>query len=334
MPKQDRYWKYFDEAWKKVIERLFPHFLKFFVPELYHEVDFSHEPSFLDKEMEQLSKESVKGAKYVDKLAKVYLKDGSELWLLVHIEVQGYSDEGFPLRMFRYFYRIFDRYGKRVVSMALMTTSDKGNTPSQYELKAYGSGVVFDYLSFKLMDYDRTQLENDDSPIATIILTCQDKEIARQKGKAFDLKRRLIRNLFSKGFDKDVVAASLEFIDWAIELKKEEDDILWREVKQMREVKNMPYVMSFARIAMKEGREKGKKEGKKEGREEGLQQGSLLTLKEVILETLSDKFGEIPNDVSDTLNQIKDKDKLKMLNRLAIKCASLEEYNNMLHEKV
>ena len=180
------------------------------------------------------------------------------------------------------------------------------------------------------MDYDRTQLENDDSPIATIILTCQDKEIARQKGKAFDVKRRLIRNLFSKGFDKDVTVASLEFIDWAIELREEDDDILWREIKQMREVKNVPYVMSFERIALKKGREKGKKEGKKEG----LQQGSLLTLKEVILETLSEKFGEIPTDLSDTLNQIKDKDKLKVLNRLAIKCTSLEEYKNMLHEKV
>ena len=92
----------------------------------------------------------------------------------------------------------------------------------------------------------------------------------------------------------------------------------------------MPYVMSFQRIAMKEGREKGRKEGKKEG----LLQGSLLTLKEVILETLSDKFGEIPTDLFDILNQIEDKDKLKALNRLAIKCTSLEEYKDMLHEIV
>ena len=88
----------------------------------------------------------------------------------------------------------------------------------------------------------------------------------------------------------------------------------------------MPYVMSFERIALKKGREKGKKEG--------LQQGSLLTLKEVILETLSEKFGEIPPDLPDIVNQIEDKDKLKALNRLAIKCTSLEEYKDMLHEIV
>jgi hypothetical protein len=64
--------------------------------------------------MEQLAIRSLKGAKYVDKLVKVHLKDGKEEWLLVHIEVQGYPDEEFSERMFRYFYKIFDRHGKRV----------------------------------------------------------------------------------------------------------------------------------------------------------------------------------------------------------------------------
>ena len=135
IPKEDRYYKYFDEAWKKIIERFFPHLLRFFIPHLYQDVDLSNGFIFLDKEMEQLSKKSKKGAKYVDKLVKVRLKDGRDQWILIHIEVQGYADREFPERMFRYFYRIFDRYGKRVVSMALMTASDKGNTPVSMNLK-------------------------------------------------------------------------------------------------------------------------------------------------------------------------------------------------------
>ena len=74
-------------------------------------MDFSQPFTFLDKEMEQLSKKGMKRSKIVDKLVKIHLKDGSEQWLLVHIEVQGDEDENFSLRMFRYFYRIFDRYG-------------------------------------------------------------------------------------------------------------------------------------------------------------------------------------------------------------------------------
>ncbi|MFH1860185.1 MAG: Rpn family recombination-promoting nuclease/putative transposase, partial [bacterium] len=186
MTNQDKYWTYFDEAWKKIIERFFPQLLCFFVPELYENVDLSKGIDFLDKEMEQLSMTSVKGAKYVDKLAKVYLKDGNEQWILVHIEVQGQQDTDFSLRMFRYFYRIFDRYGKRIVSMAILTGSEKGKIDGEYNLKSYGSGVEFKYLSFRLMDYDKEGLEQDSNPVAIVILASQEKEKAKRKGEKFN----------------------------------------------------------------------------------------------------------------------------------------------------
>ena len=44
-----------------------------------------------------------------DQIAKVHLKNGEEQWVLVHTEVQSDDHEDFPLRMFEYYYRIFDR---------------------------------------------------------------------------------------------------------------------------------------------------------------------------------------------------------------------------------
>jgi hypothetical protein len=41
-----QYWTYFDEAWKQIIERFFPQFMRFFVPELHEAIDFQH-PEFL-----------------------------------------------------------------------------------------------------------------------------------------------------------------------------------------------------------------------------------------------------------------------------------------------
>ena len=90
--------------------------------------------------MQQLSKKDLKGSKFVDKLVKVYLKNGSEQWLLVHIEVQSDEDEEFSLRMFRYFYRIFDRHGKPVVSLAIVTGPANWKPEPTYELKVYDSG--------------------------------------------------------------------------------------------------------------------------------------------------------------------------------------------------
>ncbi|MDI6795174.1 MAG: hypothetical protein QME81_20300, partial [bacterium] len=106
--------------------------------------------------MKQLSKESVKGAKYVDKLVRIYLKNGGEQWILVHIEVQGSAKKEFSLRMFRYFYRIFDTHGRRIVSIAILTALKKGAAKGKYKLKAYDSGVEFQYLSFRLMGYTIT----------------------------------------------------------------------------------------------------------------------------------------------------------------------------------
>src|SRR5207253_5432946 len=55
-----------------------------------------------------------------DKLFKVWLQEGDEVWLLIHIEVQGQAQAIFPQRMFVYNSRTFDRYNRAVVSLAVL----------------------------------------------------------------------------------------------------------------------------------------------------------------------------------------------------------------------
>jgi hypothetical protein len=310
---KDTYWKYFDEAWKKIIERFFPHLLRFFIPHLYQDVDLSNGFIFLDKEMEQLSKKSKKGAKYVDKLVKVRLKDGRDQWILVHIEVQGYADKEFPERMFRYFYRIFDKYNEKIVSLALITGAEKGESEGKFEFKAYGSGVEFQYLSPRLMEYDKEELEKSDNPIALIILACQGKEEAKVKGEAFNIKLRLIRSMYEKGRSQDYIRDIFEFTDWVITLSDEEENLIWEEIEKLEEVNKMPYVTSIERIGIKRGMKRGSKEA--------------------ILEVLDERFGGVPSDILDHINNIEDDGELKKILRLAVKCASLDELMQMLNNK-
>ena len=77
-----------DELWKKVIEDLFEDFLAFFMADLYKCVDLSKGYVFLDKEFAALFKDSKEKKRLPDRLVKVYLKDGSEQWILIHIEVR------------------------------------------------------------------------------------------------------------------------------------------------------------------------------------------------------------------------------------------------------
>src|SRR5438132_6664726 len=55
-----------------------------------------------------------------DKLFKVWLQEGDEVWLLIHIEVQGQAQATFPQRMFVYNIRTFDRYNRAVVSLTVL----------------------------------------------------------------------------------------------------------------------------------------------------------------------------------------------------------------------
>ncbi len=94
----------FDSPWKKIIEHFFKEFM------LGYE--------FLDKELQKLIRESITKERRVDKLVKVWLKNGETAVLYIHIEVQAQYDSEFKERMFIYHYRLYDRYGPNVVSLA------------------------------------------------------------------------------------------------------------------------------------------------------------------------------------------------------------------------
>ena len=98
-------------------------FLAFFYPEIHAAIDWSRPYQSLDKEFHQIVQDARVGKRLADKLFKVWRKTGREAWLLIHVEVQGTKEKHSPERMFVYAYRIFDRYHRRVVSLAVLCRS-------------------------------------------------------------------------------------------------------------------------------------------------------------------------------------------------------------------
>ncbi|MGK6349827.1 hypothetical protein [Parapedobacter sp. DT-150] len=99
-PKQD------DRLWKAVLEHVFRYFLRFFFPNASEIFDFSKDFVYLDKELDELFPEhrnsSNRGVRYVDKLVKVFLKDGGEQFVLTHVEVQSQKGKGERFESIRY----------------------------------------------------------------------------------------------------------------------------------------------------------------------------------------------------------------------------------------
>lgn len=84
----------YDILWKGMLEEVFVDLLRFIDPQIDKELDLSRGVEFLDKELAEMYPEPEKksSTRVVDKLVKVYLRDGGERWMLLHVEVQGRSE--------------------------------------------------------------------------------------------------------------------------------------------------------------------------------------------------------------------------------------------------
>jgi hypothetical protein len=109
-----------DSPWKEVLEIYFQAFLAFFFPEAHAEIDWSRPNVLLDKELQKVSRQAAFGPRTVDQLVQVWLRGGEEAWVLIHVEVQSQHDATFAERMYVCNCRLFDRYHRRVASLAVL----------------------------------------------------------------------------------------------------------------------------------------------------------------------------------------------------------------------
>ncbi|MCI0684090.1 MAG: hypothetical protein L0Y71_18430, partial [Gemmataceae bacterium] len=110
----------FDSPWKEALQRYLRSFLQFFWPDIHGDVDWSRGYEALDKEFQQIIRRAKTGKRLADKLFKIWLKDGAERWLLIHVEIQGDYEKAFARRMFDYNLAARQLYAKTVVSLAVL----------------------------------------------------------------------------------------------------------------------------------------------------------------------------------------------------------------------
>lgn len=249
----------YDGLWKKLIYELFEEFVLFFAADLYEDVDFLQEPELLQQELFQEIIQEKKGRQGADQIVKVCLKNGGEKWILIHIEVQGNRDPDFSKRMFRYYYKIFDKYNHDIVTIALLTDDSKHFRPNQYQYESYGTILSYHYNAYKLSDYHEEELLKSNNPFAIAVLAANyANEAKRDDLKRYRFKSKLIRLLLQRNDQPRE-----EFI-----LTKEELDMMyidrknppptWGEVKKLEreegmEIGNEEARRAVARKMLKEG---------------------------------------------------------------------------------
>jgi hypothetical protein len=90
--------------------------------------------------------------------------NGEERWVLVHVEVQGYRETELSRRMFIYFYRIFDKFNRDILSLAVFSDPSEGFKPDRFTYEFFGCELSFRYRTYKILEQDDEALKATDNP--------------------------------------------------------------------------------------------------------------------------------------------------------------------------
>ena len=320
----------FDSPWKEALDLYLQAFLEFFFPQVAAALDWSRAPEALDTELQQVAREAALGRRQVDRLYKVWLREGHEVWLLIHVEVHTQRDEAFAERMFVYHYRLYDRERRPVVSLAVLGDEHPAWRPSRFGYNVCGCAVGLEFPTVKLLDYgaDCEALEAGDNPFGPLVLAhLKTLETRGDAATRYAWKFRVIRGLYGRGFGAEQVWQLFRLIDWLMDLPVDLDVQLRQELLRLEEGKQMPYVTSIERLAVQRGREEGLAEGKVQGLAEGKVQGLAEGKAESLLQILEQRFPTpLPVDLAVAVRECRDLGQLQRGLDLVLQVASLDEF--------
>lgn len=160
----------YDSPWKDILGIYFQEFMAFFFPEAHTDIDWTRQPESLDIELQQVVRDAELTRRLADKLFKVRRRNGTEQIVLIHIEVQGEHDSGFVKRMFVYHYRLYDRYDKPIVSLAVLGDDSANWRPDRYGHGLWGCQASLVFPVVKLIDYRQDWEALEASRTATPLL--------------------------------------------------------------------------------------------------------------------------------------------------------------------
>jgi hypothetical protein len=302
----------YDGAWKEGVEKYFEAFLKFFFPHIYSEIDWTRGYEFLDQELQQLMRESEVGKQFVDKLIKVWLNDGKETWLLIHLEIQSQVDTGFPKRMFSYHYRIFDRYGQEVVSLAILGDNQASWRPEEYSYERWGCRLSLQFPTVKLLDYQPrwSELEQSDNPFAVLVMAhLRTQATTKNLTGRLQWKLSLVKRMYELGYSREKILQLFDLIDRLMTLPPDLDLNFKTELQQFEGEKEMRYVTSIERIGIAEGIQKS------------------------IVKILKTRFQDAPSELVEQINKIYDHERLNQLLEQAITIGSVPDFQELLTQE-
>ena len=232
---------------------------------------------------------------------------------LAHIEVQTQRDSALPRRLLDYHYHIERRHRCRVVTLVILGDLSPAWRPGRFSSDVPPLGMSLGYLSLKLIDLEE-KLETPrfrGHPVAMVVRAHLAALRTRHDLEArYTQRLALCRRLYEEGFSQKDVVFIHGLIDRLMILPRPLMVRFRQELFTIEKDKNMPYVDTFTRMSLQEGRK----------------EGSLAQARESVIEALEIRFGEISADLRERITTVDNLRSLKAQHRRAITVPSLDQF--------
>jgi hypothetical protein len=290
-------------------------------------VDWSRPVSFLDSELQAIVPDSETGDLRADKLVQVTRRDGTEALLLIHFEIQAQRDPTLPRRMFRYHYRIYDRFGQHPISLVVLADDEPGWRPGPYVQGVGPVRLSLEYATCKLRDVDLGPWLAAGNPVARIVQAHRLAQRTRgDEAARWAAKLAFVRELRGAGLGWEDSARMMRVVHGLLALPRELEVELWREVKREEEAMHETMRSPYETVVWEDGRE----EGREQGRQEGLQEGRCAAARELLLGILTTRFGPCDAATTQAMEALSDGSELMRLAQLAMKVQSMADFRRDL----
>lgn len=262
-----------DTLWKGIIENLVDDFVVYFFPNFVHVIDFERPFEFLDTELQKIIPDNEGTDRHADKLIKARLKEGEEVWFLVHVEIQGYADPLFATRMYEYAYRIRDKFQRQLTALAIYTDWNRRYHFKEYCETFMGTKLLYQFNTYVLRDNPPSVLAQDANPFAAVMEAAWLQLGGEKKtdDQLYSDKLDLIRRLLKRKVSREKIVSIVNFIKFFAPFTNSEN--LLKFESDLNQLINADQPMGIQEAILLEVEKKGIAQGIERGLEQGIERG-------------------------------------------------------------
>lgn len=295
-----------DSPWKEALEVFFQPFMRLLYPEIAELIDWQQPIEFLDKELQKITVQAKNTRRYADKLVRVAFLNGTEQWILIHVEVQGQPEKDFAERMFIYYYRIRDLYAQPVISLAVLTDTKPSFRPAHYASDIAGCSIRFEFATVKLLDWrDKIdELLHSDNPFGLLVAAQLTAKLIKNSQHRVDNLINYYRLAIKKNLSREHIMRLTVFLEWIVALPETITPYYNQQLQHLEEEQNMSYIS----IIERQGIEKGIEQGIEQGVAQGVGKGRLSTLQSTLQKLIKLKFGEASSQYQQRIEQAQEEE--------------------------